>query len=187
MVLYSDPASWTWWQLFCSPPCPPLSNPYFQGEHKPAGYSIAVSCCRLGVRPVILFYFSFLKTHQKDKKMLEDTGLCTLCTSHESPVLFISKNKSGKVQSKPAANPGRRDSAAGGRNAPRHSVSRSLTLPTTQIMRFCSRNACNGEVCSDLPGQHQRFPLPRAAVQANHLSSNLSPWGTALKTTANEY
>lgn len=186
MVLYSDPTSWTWWQVFCSPPCPPLSNPYFQGEHKPAGYSIAVSCRRLGVHLVILFYFSFLKTHQKDKKIVGRYWF--VHSVHHSRISrVISKNKSGKVQSKPAANPRRRDSAAGGRNAPRHSVSRSLTLPTTQIMRFCSRNACNGEVCSDLPEQRQRFPLPRAAVQANRLSSNLSPWGTALKTTANEY
>lgn len=183
MALYSDPAAWMWWQVFYAPPRSPLGNLYFQGQHKPAGHSTAMSCCRLGVHLVIPFYSSFLKTHQKGKEMV---GRYWFVSLTNLPRCFLARIRVAKCKAKLQSIQEGGGSASDGKKAPRELVSHSLTLPTTQITRFCSRNACNGEVCSDLPRQSQQFPLTGAAVQANRPSSNLSPWGTALKTTAKE-
>lgn len=184
-ALYSDPAGWTWWQVFCTPPRSPLSNLYFQGWHKPAGCSTAASCCRLGVHLVIPFYFSFFKTHQKDNKM---AGRYWFVSLTNLPSCFKARIRVAKCKEKlqsmweGGVQPQVERRLPGSR-----SLTHSFTLPTTQITRFCSRNACNGEVCSDLPRQSQQFPLTGAAVQANRPSSNLSPRGTAPKTTANKH
>lgn len=97
MVLYSDPAGWMWWQVFCAPPCSPLSNLYFQGQHKPAGHSTAMSCCRLGVHLLIPFYFSFLKTHQKSKKMV---GRYWLVSLTNLPQCFLARIRVAKFKAK---------------------------------------------------------------------------------------
>lgn len=97
MALYSDPAAWMWWQVFYAPPRSPLGNLYFQGQHKPAWHSTAMSCCRLGVHLVIPFYSSFLKTHQKGKEMV---GRYWFVSLTNLPRCFLARIRVAKCKAK---------------------------------------------------------------------------------------
>lgn len=65
MVLYSEPASWTWWQVFCSPPCPPLSDPWSPGGTQTCWIQHCSELLQAGGTPRHPFLFLFPQNTSK--------------------------------------------------------------------------------------------------------------------------
>lgn len=134
---------------------------------------------------IILFYFSFLKAHLRCRKIVGRYWFVHSAPLTNLPCCFLARIRVAKCKANPQSI---QEGGAQLQVERRLPGSRSLTL--SACLRLRSRDPALG-----MPAMESLFRLAqaapvipsRAAVQANRPSSNLSPWGTALKTPANEY
>lgn len=173
MLLYSVSATWMVLQVFCSSSC----NLYCEGEQKPAAPCL---CCNELLQAVGVSHnlTSFLTSHTSLELSLKHflgTGKktparrCFVRSLHhlQTPTPPMNKRQSSKLRSKPAADSARMHSAQL-EGLLQHG--RPAWRATAGIVTVCSRNACDGEVCSDSSQQCQYFSPTCAAAQANHPS-----------------
>lgn len=156
MLLYSDSAICMLLQVFCSSSCQTISSLYCEEEQKPARLC---PCCNESLQAVGVShnFTSFLTFHaffELSLKHFLGTGTETAarcCSVHslhrlQPPTPPMNKSKSSELRNKPAADSARMHSAQL-EGLLQHG--RPAWRAMAGIMTVCSRNACDGEVCSD--------------------------------------